>query len=134
NNVINRPPQPGLPGAVPGVRAGARANGASVSPAVAVAPGQGGATPTLPPSVAQKATLIQQGKLPVPPSAAINPAVKTGLTAAPVPGAPPPTVPPSPGTASGSRPAVGTAATASPAGAPKPGVSGPASAARSPAP
>ena len=32
NNVINRPPQPGLPGAVPGVRAGARANGASVAP------------------------------------------------------------------------------------------------------
>ena len=83
NNVINRPPQPGLPGAVPGVRAGARANGASVSPAVAVAPGQGGATPTLPPAVAQRATLIQQGKLPVPPSAAINPAVKTGLPGAP---------------------------------------------------
>ena len=83
NNVINRPPQPGLPGAVPGVKAGARANGASVSPAVAVAPGQGGATPTLPPAVAQRATLIQQGKVPVPPSAAINPAVRTGLPGAP---------------------------------------------------
>ena len=81
NNVINRPPQPGLPGVVPGVKAGARANGAVVAPAVTVAPGQGGATPTLPPAVAQRATLIQQGKLPVPPSAAINPAVKTGLPA-----------------------------------------------------
>ena len=48
----------------------------------AVAPGQGGATPTLPPAVAQRATLIQQGKVPVPPSAAINPAVRTGLPGA----------------------------------------------------
>ena len=188
NNVINRPPQPGLPGAVPGVRAGARANGASVSPAVAVAPGQGGATPTLPPAVAQRATLIQQGKLPVPPSAAINPAVKTGLPGAPsgqtatpnatqpvnspnalppnqslpktnalpVPGAsgappappsaavsppgaanpnarlapgttPPASVAPAtPGAAIGSRPALGAIAPAAPAGAPRPGVSGPA--------
>ena len=76
NNVINRPPQPASPGAGPG----ARAAGSSVSP---VAPGQGGATPTLPPAVAQRATLIQQGKLPVPPSAAINPAVKTGLPGTP---------------------------------------------------
>ena len=83
NNVINRPPQPGLPGVVPGVKAGARANGAVVAPAVTVAPGQGGATPTLPPAVAQRATLIQQGKSPVPPSAAINPAVRTGLPGAP---------------------------------------------------
>ncbi len=83
NNVINRPPQPGLPGVVPGVKAGARANGAVVAPAVTVAPGQGGATPVLPPAVAQKASLIQQGKLPMPPSAAINPAVKTGLPGAP---------------------------------------------------
>jgi len=68
NNVINRPPQPPSPGAGPGVRAGP-----SVSPA-----GTG-----LPPAVAQRATLIQQGKLPVPPSAAINPAVRTGLPGAP---------------------------------------------------
>ena len=52
-------------------------------PAATVAPGQGGATPTLPPAVAQRATLIQQGKAPVPPSAAINPAVRTGLPGAP---------------------------------------------------
>jgi uncharacterized caspase-like protein len=75
NNVINRPPQPASPGAGPGARAGS-----PVSPAVT---GQGGATPTLPPAVAQRATLIQQGKLPVPPSAAINPAVRTGLPGAP---------------------------------------------------
>jgi uncharacterized caspase-like protein len=81
NTVINRPSPP-----VAGGGLGLKANGTSVAPAVTAGPGQGGATPTLPPSVAQKATLIQQGKLPVPPSAAINPAVKTGLTAAPVPG------------------------------------------------
>jgi uncharacterized caspase-like protein len=86
NNVINRP-QPALPaaglGAGPG--AGARAGGRPGSPAGVVAPGQGGgATPTLPPAVAQRANLIQQGKAPVPPSATINPAVRAGL-----PGAPP---------------------------------------------
>ena len=48
----------------------------------AVAPGQGGATPTLPPAVAQRATLIQQGKAPVPPSATINPAARAGLPGA----------------------------------------------------
>ena len=53
-------------------------------PGAPVAPGQvGAATPTLPPAVAQRATLIQQGKAPVPPSAAINPAVRTGLPGAP---------------------------------------------------
>src|SRR6266850_1791645 len=71
NNVINRPPQPLSPGAGPGARAGTNATGSAVSPAVT---GQGGATPTLPPAVAQRASLIRQGKLPVPPSAAINPA------------------------------------------------------------
>ena len=39
---------------------------------------RGMAAPGLPPSVAQRATLIQQGKLPVPPSASINPAVRRG--------------------------------------------------------
>ncbi|ANW01940.1 caspase family protein [Bradyrhizobium icense] len=78
NNVINRPPQPGLPAAGLGDR------GRPGSPAAVVAPRQGGgATPTLPPAVAQRATLIQQGKAPVPPSAAINPAVRTGLPGAP---------------------------------------------------
>src|SRR5262245_23550270 len=62
NNVINRPP----PLAAPAV-------GRPGSPAAMVAPGQRGATPTLPPAVAQRATLIQQGRAPVPPSAAINP-------------------------------------------------------------
>ena len=49
----------------------------------AAATGQVGATPTLPPAVAQRATLIQQGKAPVPPSAAINPAARAGLPGAP---------------------------------------------------
>jgi uncharacterized caspase-like protein len=75
NNVINRPPA--SPAAGPGA-------GRPGSPAGTVAPGQGGgATPTLPPAVAQRATLIQQGRAPVPPSAAINPAVRTGLPGAP---------------------------------------------------
>jgi len=73
NNVINRPPQP----TSPSDRLGAGRPGAPA------APGQGGATPTLPPAVAQRATLIQQGKAPVPPSAAINAAaVRTGLPGA----------------------------------------------------
>ncbi|MEH2547254.1 putative caspase-like protein [Bradyrhizobium sp. AZCC 2262] len=72
NNVINRPPQP----TSPSDRLGAGRPGAPA------APGQRGATPTLPPAVAQRATLIQQGKAPVPPSAAINPAVRTGLPGA----------------------------------------------------
>ncbi|HZE54150.1 MAG TPA: caspase family protein [Bradyrhizobium sp.] len=82
NNVINQPPQP---------RPVAPGTGAPQAGAAKGAPGPGGATPTaataaLPPSVAQRATLIQQGKLPVPPSAAINPAVKTGTPG--TPGAP----------------------------------------------
>ncbi len=70
NNVINRPmpptptaPAAGAPGAAP--------------PHAAAA-----ATPALPPAVAQRANLIQQGKLPVPPSAAISPTTRPG---APVP-------------------------------------------------
>lgn len=80
NNVINRPPQPALPAG--GV--GARPIGRPGSPEKTVAPAQrSGATPTLPPAVAQRATLIQQGRAPVPPSATINPAVRTGLPGAP---------------------------------------------------
>jgi uncharacterized caspase-like protein len=76
NNVINQPPQPG-PGAA-GALAGATKG----------APGAAGTTPAaagaaLPPSVAQRASLIQQGKLPVPPSASINPAAKPGIPGAP---------------------------------------------------
>jgi uncharacterized caspase-like protein len=86
NNVINRPP-PGSPaggmGGGPGAGLGAK-GGRPGSPAAPVAPGQGGgATPTLPPAVAQRATLIQQGRAPIPPSATINPAVRTGLPGAP---------------------------------------------------
>jgi uncharacterized caspase-like protein len=75
NNVINRRPQPGAP-AIGDAGLGAKGGGRPGSP---VAPGPGAATPTLPPAVAQRATLIQQGKAPVPPSAAINPAVRTNL-------------------------------------------------------
>ncbi len=81
NNVINRRPpvanpaaplvNPVAPGArtVPG-RAPA-AQGQVIQPAVH--PG-----PTLPAAVMRKATLIQEGKAPVPPSASINPAAKAG--------------------------------------------------------
>jgi uncharacterized caspase-like protein len=79
NNVINRPPQPAAP--VAGL--GAKAGGPAGSPAATVAPRPGGATPTLPPAVAQRATLIQQGKAPVPPSAAINPAARANLPGGP---------------------------------------------------
>ena len=90
NNVINRPPpaaavnpaapvvNPVKPNAAPGARtvpAQAPAAQAQISqPAV-----QAGTGPALPAAVVQKATLIQQGKAPVPPSASINPAAKAGL-------------------------------------------------------
>ena len=86
NSVINRPPPGGSMGGAPlgGAplgRPGGRPNG---RPGTPLAPGQaGGATPTLPPAVAQRATLIQQGKAPAPPSAAINPAARTGLPGTP---------------------------------------------------
>ncbi|MEH2609088.1 putative caspase-like protein [Bradyrhizobium sp. AZCC 1693] len=76
NNVINRPP------AAPAAGPGARPVGAAGLPAGTVAPGRGGAAPGLPPAVAQRATLIQQGKAPVPPSATINPAARAGLPGA----------------------------------------------------
>ena len=71
NNVINRPPLPGpvAPGAAnvqPNTKAGA------------VPPVSPTAGPALPPAVAQRASLIQQGRLPVPPSASINPTAKPG--------------------------------------------------------
>jgi uncharacterized caspase-like protein len=75
NNVINRPLQPG-PNAGTGL------------------PGAGGTAPSaaaasLPPSVAQRASLIQQGKLPVPPSASINPTIKPAALGTAAPGATP---------------------------------------------
>jgi uncharacterized caspase-like protein len=82
NTVINRPPQPGPVGPGAGnVRPNAK--GIAAPPGVKGAPGQGGVTqtgtgPALPPAVAQRASLIHQGKLPVPPSASINPAAKPG--------------------------------------------------------
>ena len=81
NNVINHPPQPGpvapvAPNTQPGV-----------SPATKGGPGQGGVTPIsvgpqLPHSAMQKATLIQEKKIPMPASALINPAVKPGTPGA----------------------------------------------------
>jgi uncharacterized caspase-like protein len=90
NNVINQPPRPGpvAPGAA-NVQPGAKGVAAPlVLPGAKGAPGQGGVTatgagPALPPAVAQKASLIQQGKLPVPLSASINPAAKPGTPGAP---------------------------------------------------
>ena len=76
DNVINRR---GPPAAGPG----ANGMGRPGAPAGVVAPGGGRATPVLPPAVAQRATLIQQGRAPIPPSATINPAVRTGLPGAP---------------------------------------------------
>jgi uncharacterized caspase-like protein len=78
NTVINRPPPPVALGAG-NVRPNGKGGAGPVPPGAKGAPGQGGVTqtgtgPSLPPAVAQKASLIQQGKLPVPPSASINPA------------------------------------------------------------
>jgi uncharacterized caspase-like protein len=90
NTVINQraqpaPVAPGAPNAQPNAKGAA---GLPLSPAAKGGPGQGGVTPAgagpaLPPSVAQKASLIQQGKLPVPQSALINPAARPGTPGAP---------------------------------------------------
>jgi len=76
NTVINRPPQAGsvAPGAAGGQP---NAKGGAPGPVPPVA------GPALPPAVAQRASLIQQGKLPVPPSASINPAARLGTSGAP---------------------------------------------------
>jgi uncharacterized caspase-like protein len=85
NNVINQPAQPGP--AAPGApnQPNAAAPG---SPAGRGAAGSGGVTPAavgpaLPAAAQQKATLIQQGTMPMPPSALINPAAKPGTPGAP---------------------------------------------------
>ena len=86
-----RDQQAAAAGVCPVAGLGAKAGG---RPGAPVAPGQGGgATPTLPPAVAQRATLIQQGKAPVPPSAAINPAARAGLPGAGQAGRPNATLP-----------------------------------------
>src|SRR5713226_5539691 len=82
NNVINRP-QPVAPGAG---NVQPNAKGIAAPPGVKGAPGgvtQSGTGPALPPAVAQRASLIQQGKLAVPPSASINPAARLGTPGTP---------------------------------------------------
>ena len=81
NNVINQPPQP-----APALPAAAGAPGAAApSPGVKAAstPAPPGAGPALPPAVAQRASLIQQGKLPPPPSASINPTARPAAPGGP---------------------------------------------------
>jgi uncharacterized caspase-like protein len=106
------------------------------SPTGAARPGTPG--PSLPPAVAQRATLIQQGKLPVPPSASINPTARPGTPGArpvnvapnalpqgqglprtnalPVPGAP--GASPPPGARVGAPPALSTTNAPNAGGAP----------------
>jgi uncharacterized caspase-like protein len=87
NNVINQPSQPALAARgtpITQLNAGAPAGALTAGDR----PGRGSATPAavgpaLPAAVAQKASLIRQGKLPVPPSASINPAAKPGTPGAP---------------------------------------------------
>ncbi|WP_275199037.1 caspase family protein, partial [Bradyrhizobium sp. CSA207] len=79
NTVINRPlAQPAGAGPGPG----------NLAPAVAGRPNPVG--PAVPQAVAQRAALIQQGKAPMPPSAAINPTARPATPAAVAPGAPTP--------------------------------------------
>ncbi|WP_407654359.1 caspase family protein [Bradyrhizobium prioriisuperbiae] len=114
NTVINRPPQPapgpggpivgpkgGFGGAGPkgGVGPNAGPGGAKGPPGGGFQPQPGAAGPSLPPAVAQRAALINQGKLPVPPSAAINPRQRPGA-----PGFQPPQ--PTSGGSPGSPPSV----------------------------
>ena len=75
NSVINRPPQvpPRGPAGEPGNPGRPNFGGGGI----------GSATPALPPAVAQRATLIQQGKAPMPPSASINPADRRGRPGGP---------------------------------------------------
>jgi len=72
NTVINRPPAPPPAGAGP-----AGSGPANLAPAVASRPNAVG--PALPQAVTQRAALIQQGKAPMPPSAAIQPAARPGM-------------------------------------------------------
>jgi uncharacterized caspase-like protein len=76
NNVINVPPaQAATAAAAPGAPQRALAAAAAVG-------GPAGATPPVPPSVRQQATLIQQGRAPVPRSASIIPPARTATPGA----------------------------------------------------
>ncbi|AMA58433.1 caspase family protein [Bradyrhizobium sp. CCGE-LA001] len=76
NTVINRPPPPPPAGAGPGT------GPANLAPAVAGRANPAG--PAVPQAVVQRAALIQQGKVPMPPSATIQPIARPGI-AAPAP-------------------------------------------------
>ena len=85
NTVINKPAPP--PPAGPAAPGTPTASGPPAAPGAPAVPGQAApvgpmpinaATPALPPSVRQRATLIQQGRLPMPPSVANNPILKPG--------------------------------------------------------
>lgn len=105
NNVINQPP-PRSPG---GLGSGPGGGGLGFGAPGVGAPGGGPgahspATAMLPPAVAHRATLIQEGKAPVPPSASINvaaPAGRPGFNPAGRPGG----LPGGPGLAPGVTPA-----------------------------
>jgi uncharacterized caspase-like protein len=86
NNVINQPP--------PAANQPAPAAPAPGAPATTAPPQTTTATPPLPKNVQQRVMLIQQGKLPPPPSLANNPAAKTGTTVPLVPTTVAPTSPP----------------------------------------
>ncbi|MBR0848418.1 caspase family protein [Bradyrhizobium diazoefficiens] len=90
NTVINRPPAPPAAGAGPAPGPG------NLAPAVAGRANPAG--PAVPQAVAQRAALIQQGKAPMPPSAAIQPVARPGMPAATpanvAPAATPPAAPP----------------------------------------
>ncbi|MCP3408846.1 caspase family protein [Bradyrhizobium sp. CCGB01] len=74
NTVINRPPAPPA-----GAGGGAGGQG-NLAPAIA---GRGNpAGPTLPQAATQRAALIQEGKAPMPPSAAIRPMARPGISPA----------------------------------------------------
>jgi uncharacterized caspase-like protein len=115
DTVINRPPPPApvAPGS-PAAQGGAKLGIPVAAP--------NAASPALPPSVAQKATLIQQGKLPVPASASINPAVKPGAPGAPgtPPGAPGAPLGARGGAAANAPPPVNVPPNAQPQGQPLP--------------
>lgn len=85
NTVINRPPLPaagGSPGPGPGNLAQAVAGRATP------------AGPAVPQAVMQRATLIQQGRAPMPPSAAIQPMARPGIAPATPANVAPTAVPP----------------------------------------